>query len=1353
MRRIDLTAVALGLLIGGGLIVGSGKTRLAAAEPEVRAVWVHSGPGKSPDEWEQRFKLLAENGFNMVFPHMLSGGLAHYASDVLPRSKLFLQSGDQIEQCCAAAKKYGLQVHIWKVNFMLLDSSQDFVERMRREGRTQVSVDGKPSDWLCPSHPENRKLELESMLEVARKYPVDGLYFDYIRYPGIRFCYCDGCRRRFEAESGRKVTDWPQECFSGSRKEEYNNWRCRQITSLVETISREVRKIRRGIKISAAVFSDYPSCREHQAQDWPEWVKAGYLDFVCPMNYTNDENRFAALVKRQVELIGGRIPLYPGIGALSSHSKLTPEGVLKQISRARSLGASGFVLFHLNAETAETIIPKLGFGRRSAPKPSLLPNPDFTQGEETPLGWTLSGGKGRWVERDFLEVTGSGSDSNQWQCACPLTPGGLYQFRVRARGAGHMISGPDFANCDHQLTPDWAWYGQVFRVPDGPEKEHIIRLGQWHSSDTLQFDAVQLTPVVPVYLRQRRLQLGEGETVRGGKYVFSGQFQHYAGNFHRTLHAASALFNTNRWCFYGNHYVTYRFSLPERKFLAGRIRFCVSYHQRGACVAEVSRDQNDWRKIAEQKGLATVQADLPDDLFPAEVIYLRLRSSDEECAFQVNLVEFSADIDGEPVEVAGRTEFAQIAGVTDKIAVEEIAWEDFKGNRPKLVLTVRNQESEPQEMKLSAVLRRKLSTEEMSGEQPVEDRPLIVFPDAAVNVPARQTQSFSIETGAMPPGENEIRLSLEQSSGGIVEIALTNVQAEYYREDYGRKLAELCSDDVTLWWCEADWKVSRRRAAPTDIAPAVELSAARNDREAAQIVLCPAKELRQLTVSASALNGPAGAIIPGENIQVFRVLYHFVQTPTDKTGVVDEWPDALLPLEKPLSLAGGKNQPFWILVYVPKEAAAGDYVGNLTFQAEGWSAVVPLKLHVWNFSLPERNHLETAIGLHPEYILRYHRLTEEADKRRVWEMYLQNFAEHRISPYIPAPFDPIQVKFLPDAQPPCAELDFSAFDAEMDRILTRYHFTNFRLPLQGMGGGRWHNRQRPQLAGFADPSPQYQAMFADYVKQLEDHLRQKGWLKMAYIYWYDEPEPSDYQFVRAGMERIKKSAPGLPTMLTEQPEEKLAGPIDIWCPVSYMFDLASAKERRKLGERLWWYVCCGPRAPYCTLFIDHPATELRVWLWQTWQREISGILIWAANYWTSRDDFFQNPYEDPMSYVHGSKPEEGQHWGNGDGRFVYPPPAVFEDAAGDKPVLQPPVSSIRWEMLREGIEDYEYLWLLRALLAEKRESLPPDERRRFEVLLEVPREITHSMTGFTKSPIPIYERRKAVAEAIEQLSK
>ena len=342
---------------------------------EGRAVWNHSGTGAYPGDWERSAKELAAAGLNMIFPNMLWAGRAHYASDVLPRSSTFEQYGDQIAQCVAAAKKHGLEVHVWKVNYNLSGAPRDFVDKLRREGRLQATAQGEPQNWLCPSHPENQKLELESMLEVGRKYAVDGLHFDYIRYPGRECCYCDGCRQRFEAATGHKVVDWPKECYSGSRREEYNDWRCKQINWLVAAVHREAKKLRPELKISAAVFGAYPACRDSVAQDWPEWIKAGWLDFVCPMDYTESDLSFASLVENQLKLVGGRIPVYPGIGATASRSALSADRVVGQIHHARSLGAAGFTVFEFNPRTAQSIIPGvgLGAGARKAVPPHRTP--------------------------------------------------------------------------------------------------------------------------------------------------------------------------------------------------------------------------------------------------------------------------------------------------------------------------------------------------------------------------------------------------------------------------------------------------------------------------------------------------------------------------------------------------------------------------------------------------------------------------------------------------------------------------------------------------------------------------------------------------------------------------------------------------------------------------------------------------------------------------------------------------------------------------------------------------------------------------------------------------------------------
>lgn len=342
---------------------------LAQTSPttEGRAFWNHSGTGAYDGDWDRTAKELAAAGFNMVLPNMLWGGRAHYPSDVLPRSTTYKKYGDQIAQCVEAAQKHGLEVHVWKVNFNLSGAPKEFVQQIHREHRNQVSVDGKAHDWLCPSHPENFKLELDSMLEVARKYPVDGLHFDYIRYPGRDKCYCDGCRERFEADMGQQVADWPADCYSGSLRDQYTQWRCDRITRLVKAVHDEAKKIRADVKISAAVFGAYPDCRATVAQDWPEWIKAGYLDFVCPMDYTQSDLNFISLVRNQLKLVEGRIPIYPGIGQW----RLSDDRTVGQIHHARKLGAAGFTIFDLSRGSAESAVPAIavGVGKQKAVPP------------------------------------------------------------------------------------------------------------------------------------------------------------------------------------------------------------------------------------------------------------------------------------------------------------------------------------------------------------------------------------------------------------------------------------------------------------------------------------------------------------------------------------------------------------------------------------------------------------------------------------------------------------------------------------------------------------------------------------------------------------------------------------------------------------------------------------------------------------------------------------------------------------------------------------------------------------------------------------------------------------------------
>jgi uncharacterized lipoprotein YddW (UPF0748 family) len=326
---------------------------------EFRGVWLHTPYGVGDWGWDKTCRILAENGFNAIVPNMLDAGRTSYPSRTLPVDPRVKERGNQLMQAVSAAHKYGLAIHAWKVNFNLSTADSAFVARMRAEERLQRDVDGEEVTWLCPSHPDNFDLEVASLLEVVRNYPVDGLHFDYIRYPNSQGCFCQGCRLRFETQTGHQVDTWPEDVVTGELAEIFQPWRRQQITRLVRTVSIKARHIRSAIKISAAVFSDWPQTRLSIGQDWVEWIEEGYLDFVCPMDYIPDTERFHRTVERQVDWVGGRVPLYAGIGAFRlPHA----DDLIAQIDATRRAGADGFILFEYSTWLGEKVLPLLHQG-------------------------------------------------------------------------------------------------------------------------------------------------------------------------------------------------------------------------------------------------------------------------------------------------------------------------------------------------------------------------------------------------------------------------------------------------------------------------------------------------------------------------------------------------------------------------------------------------------------------------------------------------------------------------------------------------------------------------------------------------------------------------------------------------------------------------------------------------------------------------------------------------------------------------------------------------------------------------------------------------------------------------------
>lgn len=348
------------------LAIRAWATSIPPKPGEIRAVWCHSPTGVAGLSWDQAMVRLADAGLNAIIVNMLWGGSTAYPSKVLPRGTDF--AGDPLADCLAAAKKHGIAVHVWKVDWNLAwTCPESFRRKMRAAGRLQVGPQGQPIDWLCPSNPDNQKLELDSILELVRNYQIDGFHFDYIRYPGNQGCFCPTCRKAFEARIGRALDHWPDDVLSGLRHKDWLDFRRDNITRLVAAVADQARKVRPGLKISAAVFANWQVDRDSVGQDWKLWVDRGYLDFVCPMQYTDSAALFAARTRTHRELTAGHAAkLLTGIGATLG---LTRDGTLEQVLIARRDGADGFVLFNFTPE----LLPHLELLRLGATRPISAP--------------------------------------------------------------------------------------------------------------------------------------------------------------------------------------------------------------------------------------------------------------------------------------------------------------------------------------------------------------------------------------------------------------------------------------------------------------------------------------------------------------------------------------------------------------------------------------------------------------------------------------------------------------------------------------------------------------------------------------------------------------------------------------------------------------------------------------------------------------------------------------------------------------------------------------------------------------------------------------------------------------------
>lgn len=325
----------------------------------LRGIWDQNGTGLYAGSWEQTSEELKKVGFTAVFPNMCSAGRAHYPSKFLPGSKTLERHGDQLAAFTRAAGKHGLERHIWKICWKMNSADPAFTKKMSKAGRLMQDANGNDLPWLSPSHPANVQHEINCLLEIAKKYDIEGLHLDYMRYPGHEADYGPAARAAFERQLGRKVTRWPQDVVSGSLQTRYRQFKVQTIHNAMQKIHAAVKRQYPTITLSAAVWGYYPGCVASKSQDWPVWTKNGWVDWIIPMNYTMNKFQLHEWLTQHRALPGVRDKLLCGVGLIATGAELSPVELRQQLGVCESLSPKGHVLYRLDTSQVKTLFPLL----------------------------------------------------------------------------------------------------------------------------------------------------------------------------------------------------------------------------------------------------------------------------------------------------------------------------------------------------------------------------------------------------------------------------------------------------------------------------------------------------------------------------------------------------------------------------------------------------------------------------------------------------------------------------------------------------------------------------------------------------------------------------------------------------------------------------------------------------------------------------------------------------------------------------------------------------------------------------------------------------------------------------------
>jgi hypothetical protein len=509
--------------------------------------------------------------------------------------------------------------------------------------------------------------------------------------------------------------------------------------------------------------------------------------------------------------------------------------------------------------------------------------------------------------------------------------------------------------------------------------------------------------------------------------------------------------------------------------------------------------------------------------------------------------------------------------------------------------------------------------------------------------------------------------------------------------------------NVDLWTTHSLDKIFPESLKPGGAAESIELTAARNETEDAQVALRVPRglEIGRASFSLPDLVGSNGGAIDRANLSASWIwcLYVLNNPPEnhDPASYLRKapafFPDAFLE-EKAIAIRDEWTQSLWVSVSVPKDTAPGRYAGavgiDLVSKAgEKQRLEVPIEVTVLPFTLPDQPSLHHTEWFWEMPLARYYGLEPWSQEHWRWiAKVAEDMVRHR-QDMILTPFTSLITITRRDSG------RFSFDFTKLDRWINTFRKAGItwiegshvagrvagwesdfgwrRFQVQGPGG-------RP-LAMSRDKvsEAEFEPFVEAFLKSIRAHLKQKGWDKHYIQHVADEPLPANEASWAHCAQKVREWLPGVPTIDAVM-SGGLKGLVDWRVP---QIQEIGPDTPRNSGEDLWSYVCLAPQGHYPNRFLDYPSIRNRIIFWLSWSLGLKGFLHWGYNSWKSWQGV---PVDIPVS-----------PWLDATGASIYcadrnPLPS------GDTHIVYPGrstiCSSLRWEVIRKGCEDFEYLHLL-----------------------------------------------------------